>query len=337
MRNALQSVPSTLEKTYRNILARINGADVHKAKKALFWIGFSLRPLMFAELCEAVIIPENGGTVNEDMRLLRPEALLRNCSSLISYDTKTTMVTLAHSSVMEYLTSEDIERSGVSGFFLDEESADNDITIRCLTYLLSPAFSSGYCSSQSELAKRLDHWPLLPYIAQILFNHLYYVTLNEQFTPLLRRFFQTQTLPRSGSFGAWVQSFFDGTSYTNIESSTPLYYAARFGLLPIVMLILKLDGTRDLETPGGVYGSTPLHVATWQGRTAVVRELLKAGANAKEVNEERTPGLVWAVIFGYKEIERMLRVAGASFEPRMNLEELDNKPEAIGEYEEVSP
>ena len=277
MRNALQCVPSTLEITYRNILARIPRNITPKAKQALFWITFSLRPFTFAELCEAIIVPEDSGAVYEDMRLLRPEDILRSLSSLISYDTVTTRLTLAHSSVVQYLTSHEIENSDVSNFFLDEETAETDITTRCLVYLCSPAFSSGFCPSRKEFAKRKEEWPLLPYIAHTFFTHLSYVTLNDHFTPLLLRFFETQSRPRGGNFGAWVQAFFPGSNHNNIESSTPLYYASRFGLLPIVKLLLKLEGTKNLEMRGGVYGSTPLHVATWQGRTSVVKELLKAG------------------------------------------------------------
>ena len=69
-----------------------------------------------------------------------------------------------------------------------------------------------------------------------------------------------------------------------------------------------------MERRGGVYGSTPLHVAAWLGRTEVVRELLGKGASASEVNDEGKPGLVWAVLYGYKEIERLLRGEGAELE-----------------------
>ena len=321
MRIALQGLPSTLEKTYRNILARINQRDVQRTKRALFWILFSLRPLTFNELCEAVMIPEDSDHVDEEMRLLRPRALLSGCSSLISYDTDSTNITLAHSSVMQYLTSDEIRRSEVSEFFLNEEEAETKITTSCLKYLLVPAFDSGYCPTFVELGRRKKEWPLLDYIAHTLFDHLSYVTLNDNFIPLLLRFFRTQSQPRGGNFGAWVQAFSETLYFDNLESSTPLYYAARFGLLSLVILLLKLEGTEDLETPGGVYGSTPLHVAAYQGQTEVVRELLAAGANAKEINQSRETGLLWAITFRHKEIEHMLREAGAISEPWMDSEE----------------
>ena len=87
-------------------------------------------------------------------------------------------------------------------------------------------------------------------------------------------------------------------------------------------MILALEGTKNLEAPGGIYGSSPLHVATWLGRTDVVRELLKAGANARDVNQNGKPALLWAVKYGFVEIERMLRDAGAGFEEGMNLVDL---------------
>ena len=333
MRIALQGLPSTLEKTYRNILARINQRDVQKIKRALFWILFSLRPLTFNELCEAVIIPEHSDYVDEEMRLLRPWALLSDCSSLISYDTDSTNISLAHSSVMQYLTSDEIQRSEVCEFFLNEEEAETEITTRCLKYLLNSAFDSGYCSDPEKLAIRKEEWPLLDYIAHTLFDHLSYVTLTDSFTPLLLRFFRTQSHPRGGSFGAWAQVFSETFYFDSLESSTPLYYAARSGLLSLVKLLLKLEGTKDLETPGGVYGSTPLHVAAYGGQTEVVRELLAAGANAKEFNQNGETGLLWAITFRHNEIEHMLKEAGGISEPWLYSEESGELIRADIEYE----
>lgn len=329
---ALLNVPGTLEQTYRNILARITKDETHMAKLTLFWLCFSLRPMKFSELCEAVIIPETDVVITDDMRLLRPEALLRICGSLISYDTVTTRVILAHSSVRQYLTSQTTSASDVSEFYFDEATADTKIALRCLNYLNLPVFRSGYCSSYQSLTQRFKDWPLLPYIADLLFDHLSYINLEGSIKTILLRFFETHSQPRGGNFGAWVQAFTPGAN-ENIETSTPLYYASRFGLLRLVKMILALEGTKNLEAPGGVYGSTPLHVATWKGRTNVVRELLKAGANAREVNQDGIPGLLWAVKYGFVEIERMLRDAGAVFEDGMNLEELietsDEEDEAI--------
>lgn len=291
--------------------------------------------MRFSELCEAVIVPEEGVIITDDMRLLRPEALLRICGSLISYDSVTTRVILAHSSVKQYLTSQTIRTSDVREFYFDEATADNEIAVRCLNYLTNPEFSSGSCTSHKALKQRFKKWPLLPYIADLLFSHLSYITLDDPVKTILLRFFETHSKPRGGNFGAWVEAF---TPVINeyIETSTPLYYASRFGLLPIVRMILASEGTKDLEAPGGVYGSTPLHVATWLGRTDVVRELLKAGANPREVNDDGIPGLLWAVKYGYVDIERMLREAGAVFEGGTNLVDLMEDSDDGFEEEEAT-
>lgn len=290
--------------------------------------------MRFSELCEAVITTEDGVLITDDMRLLRPEVLLKNCGSLISYDRFTKRVVLAHSSVMQYLTSQAIQLSDVKEFYFNEATADNEIAVRCLNYLNHPDFSSGYCTSHRALMQRFEDWPLLPYLADLVFNHLKYITLDDRIKILLLRFFETHSQPRGGNFGAWVEAFTPGAN-DYIETSTPLYYASRFGLLPIVRMILALEGTKNLEAPGGVYGSSPLHVATWLGRTDVVRELLKAGANAREVNQDGTPALLWAVKFKFFEIERMLRDKGARFEKGMNLAFLESSDDDSYEDEAV--
>ena len=310
IKEALDDVPYTLELTYRALLKRIPQHQCAVARRTLFWVAFALKPMTLKELSEAIIINEHSSIIHEDMRLLRDEILVKSCSSLISYDFNTTCISLAHSSVFTYLTSPDIRRSDVSSFYLDAPTAYNSIARRCINYMMLPAFKAGACAESKLLQRRYSQWPLLGYVSETLFAHLYYIDLDPEMRTLLLRFFATHDQPNGGNFGAWVQACFPSTLH-NIEHSTPLYYAARYGLLRIVQIILATEGTRNLETSGGVYRSTPLHVAAWQGRTEVVAELLKAGASAKEMNDEGRPGLIWAVMFGYTDIERMLREAGA--------------------------
>lgn len=278
----------------------------------LFWVTSAMVPMTLKELSEAVIIDEEQLVINEDVRLLNPKGVLELCSSLISYDSSTTRIVLAHSSVLDYLKSTAIQNSNVKHFYLDPNVTFQVVPQRCIRYLLLPEFSSGCCPTLEELDERLESWPLLTYIAETLFDHLEYVDLSDStFKALVLRFFDTHELPRGGNFGAWVQAFLPETSF-NIESSTPLYYAARFGLVRLVRLILQTRGTTDLEKPGGVFGSTPLHVAAWAGRREVVRELLDAGANVKETNYEGENGLSWAVRNEDEVIAAMLREAGAT-------------------------
>lgn len=286
------------------------------AKQTLTWVAFAafaLKPLTLRELNEAVIIGDQYVEIDDDRRLLRPEILLRICGSLIRYNSSTTEVTLSHSSVWNFLTSAELCYSDANEFYIEIRDMENSVIRRCLNYLLQPAFSSGVCGDWG-LKKRLHDWPLLEYIGGTFIYHLDFVYLgDDSLVELLLQFFSTHSLPNGGNFGAWIEAFNPKTSI-NIEQSTPLYYASRFGLLRIVRLILETDGTRMLEMPGGVLGSTPLHVAAWQGQEEVVEELLRAGANAKETNFAGESGLLWACRFGFETIAKKLRQAGATLD-----------------------
>ena len=257
------------------------------------------------------MIRENDTVIDANSRLLRPASLLKICSSLISYNSYTTRVRLAHSSVRAYLVSPKLQSSSVQGFFLDETTALTKSAMLCIRYLMQPAFRSGYCTTDAQLTKRMEDWPMLDYVTENSFYHLSHAVLDDSLRSLMLAFFNTHSQPQGGNFGAWVQSFSPTIDHSNIESSTPLYYAARFDVLPVVKLIIQLEGTKDLETPGGVYGCTPLHVAAYMGNTTMVRELLRLGANARESNELGETGLQWANAGGFTKIAEMLRNAGA--------------------------
>ena len=174
------------------------------------------------ELSEAITIGEHSAIIREDVRLLRDEVLLKACSSLISYDSSTTQITLAHSSVFAYLTSHDIRLSDVRSFYLNEATAYNSVARRCINYMMLPAFQSGCCPSFMVLRERYAEWPLLHYVAEALFAHLYYIDLDNDMTSLLLQFFATHHQEKGGNFGAWVQACFPAAS-DNIEASAPLF------------------------------------------------------------------------------------------------------------------
>ena len=310
---ALEAVPPTLEQTYCNILRRIPSEDRVLAKKAFLWMAFSVQALYFEELCEAVILDEKSGTVDEDARLLQPEDLLQVCSSLVSFDTKENTVVLAHSSVLEYLTSEQIQESEAREFYLDPATADTSLARQCVSYLCSPKLQSGYCIRQTDLDDRYQDMPLLDYAAEswpVYAQRIEKRNIDEVTRHLLLRFFETSKLPRCGNFGAWIQAYHHSAKF-DIETSTPLYYAAKFGINSMVKIILAMQGTRHLEVRGGRFGSTPLHVASYSGHFEVVQTLLAAGANAKEANAIGESGLMWAAVERRLDIMKALLDAGA--------------------------
>lgn len=322
VQNALEGLPATLEQTYEQILKRIDEeGDANLVGCALLWLCFSFKAMTVADLVEAIRIPIYGGEVTYKTRLLNPEQLLRDCSSLISYRTSSYQVSdksgrydyivLGHSSVREYLTSDKLKRSSMARFYINKRHADTILSKLCLNYLLQKKFASGCNRTHEGLMARMRESPLLEYLKNTLWDHLSYVDVNGPLRPQLSRFLDSQRSPGGGNFGSWVQTYYRRTDFRLYEQTTPLYFAAREGLLSLVKMIIAVDGTKDLERRGGRNDSTPLHVAAWSGHTRIVKELLAAGANVREQSSDGMNGLYYAVVRRHSEVERLLRDAGA--------------------------
>ena len=315
IKNALQSLPAGLEQTYDQILKRIvQDGESELVKLALFWLCFAVGPMTLLQLAEAVIIPEEGGDIDEEARLQEPHDLIRACTSLISSSPSVTglgSITLGHSSVKDYLTSDRLRDSSLGTFHMDSKSAHERISKLCLHYLLRSEFASGRCISAKDYLVQMENAPLLGYMYNI-WDHVYLVDPIDPLRPLILRLLETQQLPRGGNFGVALQAFYRKYSRNrNIESTTCLYLAARTGNLKLVRLILAVEGTKHLETQGGRNACTPLHVASYAGHVDIVKELLAAGGDPLEYSLRGETGLMWARVQGHTEIVQLLVEAGA--------------------------
>ena len=320
IRMALQSLPEGLEQTYEQTLRRIiEDGDADLARPALFWLCFCQRPMTFEELCEAVTIPDDSSDFGEDTHLQLPNDLLEVCGSLISYTPTThgNYLTLGHSSVSVYLTSEALRYSPVRTFYFDNGSANTIMSRLCLSYLLRPQFRAGYCEELSAWIGRKTRYPLLLYVADNLSNHLHYANSDGPLRPLLLRLLGSQDFPHRGNFGALVQAFYKTIRPSQIEKTTALYWASREGLVPLVKMILAVNGRVHLERKGGRNKSTPLHVASWAGHVDVVRVLLNAGASVHATDTGHVNGLFYAMLTGNAEVEQLLRDSGAQLNDDM--------------------
>jgi ankyrin repeat protein len=97
-----------------------------------------------------------------------------------------------------------------------------------------------------------------------------------------------------------------------IQATKPLYFAASYGLVSVVQLILTDVAALDLEAKGGRYGSSALQVASYRGNTECVRLLLAAGADPNSTNYLNETSLYWAGHIGSAEIVDLLRSKGAT-------------------------
>ncbi|KAI2718505.1 hypothetical protein DTO013E5_8163 [Penicillium roqueforti] len=278
IREALQTLPKTLRETYIHILERIPPSDWELSRNALFWLSFSKRSLTLPELSEAVILEKTCTYLDDDLRLVSPQILLDICQGLITQD-EFRNVKLSHASIKDFLTSEWIRSSSVRYFSLNHETADQIIMRLSLTYLCLDNFLSGYTSSIDSIASREHEHPFLEYAAQFWATHGGSCSFDDRDYQLVNKFFNSQYLPRRGNFGVWVQALIPEVPTVAIETTNPLYYAASFGLVPIVKAILASVLSAEVDAPGGRYGSTPLFAACWRGNYETAELLLQAGAD----------------------------------------------------------
>jgi len=112
LREALQSLPATLDETYERMLMQIAEGDRSDALTVLRWLAFehrAHRSLTLNEIAEACIVdPSGDGVVEVDDRGGTEDILKILAGLVIAEDTR---VRLAHFSVKEYLVSERILRA----------------------------------------------------------------------------------------------------------------------------------------------------------------------------------------------------------------------------------
>jgi len=84
MKQALKSLPETLDQTYDHILQKIPGKDMDYAKAALIWLACSERLLSLEELAEAIIAQPSVKTIDPEDRLSDPMEVMDICGSLVS-------------------------------------------------------------------------------------------------------------------------------------------------------------------------------------------------------------------------------------------------------------
>jgi hypothetical protein len=272
---ALTQVPEGLNKTYASMLSRIPTMDRKIAREILLWLSFAIRPMTIIELSEAAVLENSATTLSQDSRLHRPEVILEICHGFLEYDVVRSEVKLAHSSVRDYLLSDYAKSDGDSFFSFTADLGNQVLMHKCLTYLMFEDFKSGV--TPVGVASRQRDFPLLGYAAHYWGVHASFATKGEW--SLAEKFFSTRTLPCGGNYGAWVSYLIPDCEPDHAMDTEPLYYAASFGIFPIVQGLLSESTSIDLEHPGGRFRSTALQVACFRGRREVAEILVAAGAD----------------------------------------------------------
>ncbi|KAB8275406.1 hypothetical protein BDV30DRAFT_236772 [Aspergillus minisclerotigenes] len=144
--NALQTIPETLEETYREVLDRIEEKDKNIARE------------IFLLLCLAPV-PLDVQTIADAESLLSPDLIGKICTTALVIVSEDGTIRLAHFSVKEYLVVlEDVGNDHRCQF--SEAKGHHDLAIKTIDLLLSQqeTLTEEIAMSQSFLVYAANHW-----------------------------------------------------------------------------------------------------------------------------------------------------------------------------------
>jgi ankyrin repeat protein len=342
-----------LYETYERILAGIEGEDSQRiAHNCLLWLAFSQRPLSLGELAEAAIL---NGEYSELERLPDCRCVTELLGSLVTVspqwessplfsedeaeELNWRIINLAHSSVVDYLVSEQVQSSRAARFATNAIDANNFIAESCLRYI----FYYDQSRFRTTTLRDLSIFPMLQYVCEFWFVHTKMVPVarQEPLSPIINNLFSSNTAllncsrvyrPDGGS------SYYDHHEALTVN---PLFYATSIGSQDLLQHLLEAKGDINTRTKDGMTalhvaitcgheplvsllleagadvnaennaGETPLHKAVNRGKQKLIRQLLDAGANPNTINTlERTP-LLCSIFSGHESVVQLLLESGA--------------------------
>ncbi|KAJ9633814.1 hypothetical protein H2199_009227 [Coniosporium tulheliwenetii] len=207
----LYCLPEDLFATYERILTNIPEPDNLLAREALNMLAVALRPVTLLELAEAAVINVlyRDTCIDNRHRLRYHTVLVDICQGLITYDKTSSIVSLAHSSIRAFLTSDRISKGKASWYGASVYLFHQIIAEKCLKYLMFDHFRGGCVEEKRDLEKRLTEYPLLKYSAQYWPVHAR-LSGNKRgpdslLVPQILRFFLTGSFPNGGNLSSWAQ------------------------------------------------------------------------------------------------------------------------------------
>jgi ankyrin repeat protein len=323
LKTALDSLPTTLYKTYDRILCNIREDDRPSAIRVLQWLAFSVRPITLPEVVEVLATNPHaagGRYFNPDERLLDPRDILTICSNLVTISEPVECkvvdiidryflprrtqaeVRLAHFSVREYLISDHFPGGGTSLFYFNQNMAHTFIAKTCLTYLL-----------QFDEPGDTDSWgihqdfPLSAYAAEHWIHH---ARLANYDSDTLQGLIMALLSSKDAMWANWLWLHDPDMTFKidSVPSGGPLYYTSLLGLGVPSQKLLEMGA--DVNAYGGMYG-TALQAATSYHHAEVVQLLLEKGADVNIQGGRAGTALQAASSNGDVKIVQLLLAKGA--------------------------
>jgi hypothetical protein len=325
-----------LDDTYSETLQRIYSqpADtVELAEIVLFWVVCARENLTVTQLQHMYAMQElEDGMPLEDDDLPDGEILTGACGGLISVDSESQTIQVIHYTVQQYFEASLGPKLMTARLSLAKVS---------LAYLGLSNFSSGFCSTDAAMLRRLKEYPFIEYAAKHWGSDMGLLD-TDQLWPDVKRLLSdlsmiemisqawsisnarypnwSQEFPRN-SPGLVLAAAFDLPDMLremvanghDIEASgtdreTAVIRAAAFGHTENVRVLIQLGAAVNAED---YMSETALLKAARKGHAGVIQELIDGGADVNNKLSNHWTPLMSAVSSGNLETVRMLAEAGA--------------------------
>ncbi|KAI9769861.1 MAG: hypothetical protein M1839_003580 [Geoglossum umbratile] len=135
IRETLRNLPKGMAETYARVLRKIRGSQSNRAlaQRIFKWVVCAKRPLLIAELGEAVALGPTDRCWNVE-KIPDASGLIQACRSLIVFDEDDKTVRLAHHTVQQFLLEPPIEAS-IPEFHFQLSQANVEAGETCVAYL----------------------------------------------------------------------------------------------------------------------------------------------------------------------------------------------------------
>ena len=294
LKATLEALPEDLDKTYDEVVERINGQsrdDSHLAWQVLGWVLHSARPISVVEVQHALAVEPEDTEIDEDS-LIETELLTSVCAGIVTVQSEGEILGLVHLSTQKYLL-----RNSKRLF----PETEKDMVQRCISYLSLEEFGSGPCDLGQAMHRRRQDYPLYSYAAQYWGVHAVLQDDEDLLESIITFLDDRPKLSSSIQIVSLQAQELSEIPPASPRSVSAIGVASFFGLEAVVRILIKRgddvnvrDGygltplhqsdnpfvTKMLLENGAIhsaedgYGRTPLHQAAWQGAVNVIEVLL---------------------------------------------------------------
>ena len=305
VKSALSSLPEELDRTYDQVLQRIQEQDIDHAVlalKVLGWIRYAARPLETQELQQAVAVEPSDTHFDED-GIPEISLVLSVCAGIVTVRENGTMG-LVHYTAQEYL-----ERRSLELF----PNAQMEIASICLTYLAFEEFAQGPSPNDKAYGERMEAFPLLQYASRYWTRHAPHSSEIELKALALAFLKQEAKVASSVQVSEVHKSRFPMRSQQYRRNVRGLWVAASNGLYDLTVALLEDAASVETEDSEG---ERPLHRAASNGHYDLIRLLVDHQASIHAQSRSGATALHCAAAHGHHQIAEFLIDKGATIGTR---------------------